>query len=125
MSISTLYTTSCFEYHPDTGLVISTIELNPAHPVFSGHFPGNPVLPGICTLQIAKELLSRALGGNYRISKASTIKYLGFVNPVLTPEMTFQHTLKHVENGAVQSSVTVTASGNTVCTFKAEYIAES
>ena len=28
------------------------IELNPAHDVFKGHFPNNPVTPGVCMLQV-------------------------------------------------------------------------
>ena len=27
------------------------VRLDAAHPVYAGHFPGNPVLPGVCTLQ--------------------------------------------------------------------------
>ena len=28
------------------------IELNPGHVLYQGHFPGQPVVPGVCTLQI-------------------------------------------------------------------------
>lgn len=31
------------------------IELNPGHVLYQGHFPGQPVVPGVCTLQIIKE----------------------------------------------------------------------
>ena len=27
------------------------IELNPGHVLYQGHFPGQPVVPGVCTLQ--------------------------------------------------------------------------
>lgn len=30
------------------------IELNPGHVLYQGHFPGQPVVPGVCTLQIIK-----------------------------------------------------------------------
>ena len=38
------------------GKYICRITLNPAHPIFAGHFPGNPITPGVCMLQIIKEL---------------------------------------------------------------------
>lgn len=28
------------------------IELNPGHALYQGHFPGQPVVPGVCTLQM-------------------------------------------------------------------------
>ena len=31
------------------------IELNPGHVLYQGHFPGQPVVPGVCTLQMIKE----------------------------------------------------------------------
>ena len=31
------------------------IELNPKHPIYQGHFPGHPVVPGVCLLQLIKE----------------------------------------------------------------------
>lgn len=33
------------------------VRLDAAHPIYAGHFPGNPVLPGVCTLQIVRECL--------------------------------------------------------------------
>jgi len=31
------------------------VKLNPGHPVYQGHFPGHPVVPGVCLLQLIKE----------------------------------------------------------------------
>ena len=33
-----------------------TILVNEKHDVFKGHFPGNPIMPGVCMIQIIKEL---------------------------------------------------------------------
>ncbi|MBQ0740088.1 3-hydroxyacyl-ACP dehydratase, partial [Aquimarina celericrescens] len=33
-----------------------TITINKNHKIFKGHFPGNPVTPGVCMIQIIKEL---------------------------------------------------------------------
>ena len=37
-----------------------TIELNPQHFIYKAHFPGEPITPGVCIMQIAKELLEEA-----------------------------------------------------------------
>jgi 3-hydroxyacyl-[acyl-carrier-protein] dehydratase len=106
----------------EEGLIHAGILLNRKHPVFDGHFPGNPILPGVCTVQIAKEILEQAIQKTLMLSKASGIKYLGFVNPASTPEMQFELSFKHAESGALICSVTVNAGGNSICSFKGEYV---
>ena len=52
-------------------------------PVFAGHFPGHPIVPGACIVQIAEELISQQVGKNIRFN---SIKNLKFRQPI-TPEM--------------------------------------
>ena len=33
------------------------IVFNAAHDIFKGHFPGQPVVPGVCMMEMVKELL--------------------------------------------------------------------
>ena len=80
------------DYDYNSGVLNSVIELDKAHGIFKGHFPGNPVLPGVCTLQIAKELLCGALGKDLRLAKSSNIKYPGFISPLVTPQIHFHIT---------------------------------
>jgi 3-hydroxyacyl-[acyl-carrier-protein] dehydratase len=118
-----LYQVTIFDYDPDAGILNSGIKLNKEHPVFEGHFPGNPILPGVCTVQIVRELLSKALDVDLRLSKAGNIKYLGFVNPISNPDMQFQMTFKQATDPvAIICNVTVKSGDNTVCSFKGEYV---
>lgn len=57
------------------------VRLDASHPVFSGHFPGNPVLPGVCTLQIVRECLARGTGRRFRYTAIRECKFLGMVVP--------------------------------------------
>lgn len=73
------------------------IELNPEHRVYRGHFPGNPVLPGVCTLQIIKECLSEQLNLTYRYDRISSCKYLSAINPLQTSGIELHLTAKPAE----------------------------
>jgi 3-hydroxyacyl-[acyl-carrier-protein] dehydratase len=48
---------------------------------FSGHFPGDPVLPGIAQLGMAFEAACRALGGKYRVTGFNRIKFKKIIRP--------------------------------------------
>jgi 3-hydroxyacyl-[acyl-carrier-protein] dehydratase len=64
------------------GDVISTdINLNAAHPIFEGHFPGQPVLPGACMMQMVKEVTEVYVKKDIRLVKADDLKFLSFITP--------------------------------------------
>jgi len=57
------------------------IELNPQHAIYKGHFPGNPIVPGVCMQQMVKEVLSSILKKPILLSKADHIKFLSVIIP--------------------------------------------
>jgi len=57
------------------------IELNPDHEIFKGHFPGNPVVPGVCMVQMIKEILQSLFDQEYTMKAASQLKFLAIINP--------------------------------------------
>ena len=59
----------------------TTISLNSAHPIFKGHFPGQPVLPGVCMMQMVKEIAENQLSKKLRLQKAAELKFLSFIDP--------------------------------------------
>jgi 3-hydroxyacyl-[acyl-carrier-protein] dehydratase len=44
-------------------------------PVYAGHFPGRPVVPGACVLELAKELSEKALGHAMLLTGVGNIKF--------------------------------------------------
>ena len=57
------------------------IRLNILHPIFKGHFPGQPVLPGVCMLEIIREIMEEHTKQKLRISKAPLVKFLAMIVP--------------------------------------------
>lgn len=58
-----------------------TIRFNAQHPVFAGHFPGHPIVPGACLVQIAEDLLSDRLGKSVAFISAHNLKFRQPVYP--------------------------------------------
>jgi len=63
------------------------ISLNPKHEIFKGHFPGNPVTPGVCMMQIIKELTQEIVGEKLFMKASSNVKFMALINPEVTPDL--------------------------------------
>lgn len=62
-----------------------TLRLNPGHVIYQAHFPGEPITPGVCILQMGVELLSDALGREVELKEARSVKFLNILRPDGTP----------------------------------------
>lgn len=65
-----------------TGGRLYTLELLPDCPIYTAHFPGMPVTPGVCLLLLGKELLEDTLGKSLRLSEVKNAKFLSVVSPI-------------------------------------------
>jgi len=71
----------------NNGNYTAKILLNKDHEIFKGHFPGNPVTPGVCMMQIIKELTEEFTGAQLFLKTASNVKFMAIINPYETPEL--------------------------------------
>lgn len=71
------------------GGAVAEIALNPAHDIYKAHFPGYPITPGVCIVQIALELMSECAGRDLVLVGAKDIKFLVPVEPGTSPRLTF------------------------------------
>lgn len=73
-----------------------TVELNPSCMIYEAHFPGEPITPGVCIVQIGKEVIEDLLleqssvSRRLEIIKAKKIKFLSVISPNETPILTYQ-----------------------------------
>ena len=66
---------------------LALIYINAEHEVFKGHFPGNPIMPGVCMMQIIKELTEQISGCSLFMQSLSNVKFMALINPFNTPEL--------------------------------------
>lgn len=67
------------------GKINALIELNPSHKIYEGHFPGQPIVPGVCQMQILKEFLEEATGKKWQAGHGDNIKFTGMIIPTKSP----------------------------------------
>lgn len=66
------------------------IRLNCNDVIYKAHFPNYPVTPGVCIIQMAKELLEIELQTSLNIQKVKNAKFLTVLSPDKNPVVTFR-----------------------------------
>ena len=85
--------------------VNAQIRLNPEHEVYKGHFPGQPVVPGVIQLQMIKELMEKALNQKLLLNQMVFAKYLMMIVPGTSPVINLKITYSIKETTRVFTAV--------------------
>ena len=84
---STFYT---IRKRTDTeGGVDYRVSLNASHVIYEAHFPGNPVTPGVCIIQIVKELVEAYCDSTFLLRTIKNVKFMKVIDPRIVGELTF------------------------------------
>lgn len=107
----------------DASLPAYTVRLLPECPVYGAHFPGNPVTPGVCVIDIATELLELHAGCRFGLVAVTNAKYLELINPLAygTVEYVFRKIDTESVPGHVKASVDVRAGEKTLSKLSLVY----
>ena len=97
------------------GVVKARISINKAHRIFEGHFPGLPVVPGVCMLQMVREIMEVHVGHELKIIVAENMKFLSVINPHQNVEV--EAAINYTEEGD-KVSINATLFAGTTTFFK-------
>lgn len=96
----------------EVGKYVCNVLLNKNHLIFKGHFPDNPVTPGVCMLQIIKNITENITHKKLFLSKTSNVKFMALINPETNAELTLTFEItENTENVTVKNT---TSFGETV-----------
>ena len=80
----------------------AVILVNEKHDIFKGHFPGNPIMPGVCMMQIIKELTEEITGVTLVMKSLSNVKFMALINPEVTPELRLELDIATTEDNLIK-----------------------
>ena len=87
------------------------------HPVYAGHFPGRPVVPGVCTLTIIRECLREIYGRLVRFTAIRECKYTSMLLP--EPGLCVTLMLTVTDSGGLEGAVIADAGKRQVLKLRA------
>lgn len=65
------------------------LEMNPSCFIYQAHFPGEPITPGVCIMQMGQEVLEDALEKTLQVIAVKNIKFLSIISPKETTCITY------------------------------------
>lgn len=85
----------------NASLVRMQVRLNPESVIFKAHFPGEPIMPGACIVQMVLELFMVWTKREVEIVKVNNLKFLSVISPddVLDLDVTIE--IKKEEEGKI------------------------
>lgn len=101
------------------------VRLNSAHKIFHGHFPGNPVVPGVCQVQMVKELAERALQQSLRLRESDNIKFLSMIVPTADPILDITLQIRNTDNQQYTATAVIGSGEKVFLKFKGKFEIEA
>lgn len=100
------------------------IKLNASHQIYQAHFPGNPITPGVCIVQIICELLSGRLNRPLALSKITNLKFNSTISPVENPLVEVNFTTVDTSETEYIAKGTITAKEAIMTKFSLVFISK-
>ncbi len=71
----------------DDKSINAKVTVNPSNPVFKGHFPNQPVTPGVMQLMLVRKILEQHFKKELNVISMNRVKFLAVLNPNESPEI--------------------------------------
>ena len=99
--------------------------INAGHKIFEGHFPAQPVVPGVCMMQMVKEVIEVVTGKKTDLLKANEMKFLAIIDPLKNNSISATLKYSIEEHGNLVVSATFFKNELTHYKFKGQFAFQS
>ena len=101
------------------------VRLNPACEVYKGHFPDEPVSPGVCNIAMLLSCAEMVIGFPLRATKINRCRLTTLITPLSHAELELDIDLKEKEPERWVLTARIGKGENDYLTLKAEVIRDS
>jgi 3-hydroxyacyl-[acyl-carrier-protein] dehydratase len=100
----------------------AVLVIDKSHDILKGHFPGQPVVPGVCMMQMVRELVEVDRKKKFRVTEADQMKFLSIIDPTRNDRVEASITLQEKDNAL---AVTASLAAGTITYFKLKAILQA
>jgi 3-hydroxyacyl-[acyl-carrier-protein] dehydratase len=92
------------------------IRINKSHKIFEGHFPSIPIVPGVCMMQMIKEIMEQQVHHKLKLRDGDNVKFLSVINPTEHSEVQADIQHQNEQDGSIKINASLFA--GTIIFFK-------
>jgi len=100
----------------EDGLDVFHVSINPEWPIYKAHFPGHPITPGVCVVQMVQELLEKLEHRKLCLRQAKNVKYTSIISPEEITSLTVTFSKIEVQPDDSLKVQAQVSSDETLCT---------
>jgi 3-hydroxyacyl-[acyl-carrier-protein] dehydratase len=104
-----------------SNVLSAVVIIKKEHPIFEGHFPGEPIVPGVCMMQMIKEITEVSEKRKLRVQEASNMKFLSVIDPRVHETVQASVTVESRDEEIVKISASLFAGDVTFFKLKAAF----
>lgn len=109
--------------HTVDNITLLDVILLPECSVYEGHFPGMPVAPGVCNIQMIKECVERITGMQLLLKSIASCKFIHMIMPQQHQELQIRvELMENKDDMPVKVAATISRENTEYLVFKGEFI---
>lgn len=108
--------------HSEADSVLYHVTLLPGCEVYRGHFPGHPVCPGVCNIQMLKECVEDTVGRRLFIDTIKQCRLTAVASPDTCRELGIDIHFLSVGDGRFSIAAKISGSGKTYMEYKGDMV---
>ncbi|MBE6339365.1 MAG: hypothetical protein E7069_01330 [Bacteroidales bacterium] len=97
------------------------VSLIESHPIYQGHFPGNPISPGVCSIQMIRECTEDALNKQLCLKSINVCRFSTLLTPQKGVHLQLEIILTN-NNDSVDAKATISNDGITYVSYKGTFV---
>jgi 3-hydroxyacyl-[acyl-carrier-protein] dehydratase len=118
MPLNDFFTYQVLESVP--GAIKARVSINANHPLYKGHFPEQPVTPGVVLIEIIRTVLSSVLKKQLMLESAKEIKFIAAVLPTQVNQIDLEIGYNESEN-KINANCILSGQGRIFAKLKGEF----
>ena len=103
-------------------IILFDVLLLPECDIYKGHFPGMPVAPGVCNIQMIKECVERIAGKPLLLESMMQCKFISMITPKQNLELQIRIESTIIEDNHLKVSATISRENMDCVIFKGEFV---
>ncbi len=104
----------------EDNVAVCHVELLPDCDVYRGHFPGEPVCPGVCNMQMIKECTETVVGKSLHQSSVNQCRLTSLMTPAKCSALDVKIEILSVSDASCTVKGTISDNNDTYMVYKGE-----